>query len=333
MIYNFRIDRSGREEILRRLKEEKLLSQGWGGGEDGGLPVDQDDYVSKCASFYKLASTRIPTNLLRMRGLKDKDVLATPHLPQDGRTSIHLVDGDFPQCYDYLQNDPAHLNHRIRIKKSYGLDGNISIYNVHLVPWYGKLQWLRLPILPIGQFEASFGSIIRELEESPDARFEPSELGEYLDSESKAVIAHLKSRLGKISPSSGRVSFETICEHILKSAGYEIVEKHVFDRKGGDVDLRCVRSRSDLSPFEAGEVKLVVQVKKHKGTTDHQAVEQLLKMMEKEEREPDGCVLSLADGFTDKAQKLAENNGIVLMAGDDICKELLRIMFGGEALP
>ena len=30
MIYNFRFDKSQIEEILRRLREEKLLSQGWG---------------------------------------------------------------------------------------------------------------------------------------------------------------------------------------------------------------------------------------------------------------------------------------------------------------
>ncbi len=37
MIYQFRIDKSQRSEILRRLKEEDLLSQGWGGGETGAF--------------------------------------------------------------------------------------------------------------------------------------------------------------------------------------------------------------------------------------------------------------------------------------------------------
>ncbi|KPL00793.1 MAG: hypothetical protein AMJ91_03215 [candidate division Zixibacteria bacterium SM23_73_3] len=325
MIYNFRIDRSGVHKILRRLKEKKMLSQGWGGGEEANLRINQDSYVKKCSNFYTLASTRIPTNPLRMKDFKDGDIIVTPHLPENGKVSIHIVDGNFPECYDYLEKDPYHLNNRFKIKKSYGLDGNISIYNVGLASWYGKLQWLRLPVLPIEEFEASFEKIIQELEKKPDARFEVSELDEYLDSQLSYIIRRLKDSLNSISASNSNISFESICEHLLSSAGYRIEGRRIYDSTGGDVDLRCTRERTDLSPFEAGQTILFVQVKKHLGTTDEWAVKQLLKMIEKEP-EADGCVMSLADSFSKEAQTLADRNGILLMNGDTICRLLLRNM-------
>ena len=107
-------------------------------------------------------------------------------------------------------------------------------------------------------------------------------------------------------------------------AGYAIVRRNWYS-DGGDVDLQCARSRTDLSPFEAGQVNLFVQVKKYTGTTDDLAVRQVLKMMEKE-HSADGCVMSLGDDFTREATKLAEDNEILLMNGATICKLLLRLM-------
>ncbi len=325
MIYNFRIDRNRVSEILRRLREEHLLSQGWGGGENGGLQIDQGDYVLKCKDFYKLATTRIPTNLTRMRDFRDNDLIVTPHLPENGKVLIHIIDGDFPACYDYLNNDPCHLNNRFKVKKSYGLDGRISIYNARITSWYGKLQWLRLPVLPIDGFEAGFRYIVSELEERPDAEFQPSKLEDFLESIRSELLDHLKGRLSSVSASISEISFEAICEYLLSSYGYRIENRHLFDGAGGDVDFRCVRERSDVSPFETGQTILFTQVKKHEGTTDDWAVRQLLSMLEKEPA-ADGCVMSLADDFTDEAQLLAKQNGILLMNGRAICDLLLQAL-------
>jgi len=325
MIYNFRIDRSGVNEILKRLKDEKILSQGWGGGEEGDLRIDQENYVTKCREFYNLASTRIPTNLLRMKDFKDGDILVTPHLPENGKVSIHIVNGDFLNCYDYVEKDPFDLNNRFKIKKSYGLDGNISIYNAHLASWYGKLQWLRLPVLPIEGFEPRFKSVIEELERNPDSKFEISDLEEYLNDLLIELVKQLKKSLNLLSASASSISFESICKYLLTAAGYRIERSHVYDHRGGDIDFRCIRERIDLSPFEAGETVLFVQVKKHSGTTDESAVHQLLKMIEKEPV-ADGCVMSLGDSFSEKAQDLADKNGIHLMNGDAICRLLLKNM-------
>jgi hypothetical protein len=329
MIYNFRIDRTSRDEILRRLHgRESFLSMGWGGGENSDLRVDRDDYVAACKNFYKLETTRIATNLTGIRAFKDGDILVVPHLPEDGKVSIHLVEGDFPNCYAYLARDSCHLNNRIRIKCSYGLDGNIDAHNTALINWYGKLRALQYPILPIGQFESDFLDVIDRLNKNSKIEIGPSELQDFLDRLTESLLGRLRDELDHIAASGGETSFERICEHIVKSTGYRIERRNMYDSKGGDVDLRCSRQRSDSSPFEVGQAVLFVQVKKHKGKSDERPVKQLLKMI-KQEPTADGCVMSLADDYTDEAKELAEKNGILLLNGSSICQLLLKELAKG----
>lgn len=314
MVYNFRFDRDSRDEILDRLSTQKVLCQGWGGGPDGGLSLQKDDFVDATYKFYDLVSTRIPTNLCRMKEFKDGDLIVTPHLPDHGKVSVHIISGDFPSCYSYSESDGFHLNHQIHLKESYGLKGQISIYNTLLTPWYGKLQWLRLPVLAISEYEDIFSQIVEELRSSATASFSPSEISEYFESVTKRLLDDLKKNLRSMSPSSSNISFERVCEYLITAWGYKIVGRNIYDGQGGDVDLKFVRERSNISPFESGQVMLFVQVKKHDGVTDETAVRQLLNMMKKEPG-ADGCVMSLADGFTQEAIDLAVKEGILLLDG------------------
>lgn len=321
MIYNYRFDRRLLSEITERIRTNHVLSQGWGGGNDINLNIVNKDFVEKCTAYYELATTRVPSNLTRIRDFKRGDLLVIPHLPAHGKVSIHVIADDFPKCYNYVV-DKDHQNHLLSIEKSYGLDGSISIYHLGLTSWYGKLQWLRLPILPIPQHEVAFCNIIDEIEKSPTIKFEPSLLAEYLNSLREELIHKLNSKLQEIKPSGAEISFESVCEQLLKAAGYKISARNQYNSEGGDVDLHCVRDRSDVSPFEAGQTTLFVQVKKHTGNTDEWSVQQLLGMI-KQEPTADGCVMSLGDSFTQEAQELAEKNGILLMNGDVICQLLL----------
>lgn len=326
MIYNFRCDQNWGPDIVQRIRAEKRMSQGWGGGETN-LDLRREDFVQACLRLYQsdgMKSTRVPTNLLRIRALKDDDVLVTPHLPEYGKLIINVVDGDYPDCYEYVPNDETHQNHRIRVRSFYGLDGNIDIHNASVSAWYGKLQWLRLPVLPIPELQEAFESIIRELDKAPDRTFATSPLDVYLDGLLEKVLENMKTQLRTLNPSNSELSFEEVCNRLLMDAGYTIVRRNWYS-DGGDVDLQCARSRVDLSPFEAGQVNLLVQVKKYTGTTNDLAVRQVLKMMEKDQT-ADGCVMSLGDDFTPEATKLAEDNQILLMNGATICKLLLRMM-------
>ena len=327
MIYNIRHDKSQTAAIVKRISEEKQLSQGWGGGRGAELDLRQEDFIEKTVKCYELATTRIPSNLSRMTSFQDGDILVTPHLPAYGLVSIHVVDGAFPDCYHYETEDDEHQNHRVRLKRSVGLDGKISIYNEKLLPWYAKLQWLRLPVIPIPDFAGLFSAIVDEMAADASRQLSASELDEFIDELARKVEDLVTCELRSMPPSGGAISFERLCERLLESAGYKIEARNQFDRQGGDIDLRCTRSRSDTSPFEGGDVTLFVQVKKHKGETDEWAVGQVIKMIKAEEY-ADGCVMSVADGYTESAREYADGNGIVLLNKSAICSQVLSLLSG-----
>ena len=248
MIYNYRFDRDLLPDILQRLRSQGVLSQGWGGGVEQNLDIRNKEFVAQCAWYDELASTRIPTNLTRMRDLKRGDLLVVPHLPEQGKVSIHVVADDFPACYEYVSGDKTHQNHRIKIERSYGLDGNVSIHNLGLAHWCGKLPWFRLPIFPIPQFEAEFQYVIGQLEKTPGRSLEASKLSDYIEHLRQGVMEHLRLDLQQIRASIAEISFEAICEQLLHSAGYRVTARNQDHSAGGDVDLRlCARTLRHLA--------------------------------------------------------------------------------------
>ncbi len=325
MLYNFRIDADQRDEVLRRVRDERLLCQGWGGGESG-LDVRVPDFIAATRQAYALRTSRIPANLMRrISSFLDGDVLVTPHLPTYGAVSVHTVDGDFPNCYDPLTDDRRyHLNHRIRIRDSVGLNGEIPMGALTLGPWYAKVAWLRLPIMPMPQFERDFAHVLGEVRDTPDGRLDAADMERFLvDLTHRAHVA-VHDALASMRPSGGAVSFERLCEQILIHNGYEIVARNHYDRKGGDADLICERRRSDGSPFEDGVLRLYVQVKRHNVVTDEEPVKQLIRLLEVEGG--DGCVMTLADSFSNTAKTLAKQKEIRLIARPELEVLLLGLL-------
>ena len=252
-------------------------------------------------------------------------MVIVPHLPEYGTVSVHVVDGDFPNCYSYDVSDDTHQNHRIVLKDSFGLGGEISIYNEKLLAWYGKLKSLRLPVLPIPEFGEIFSDVVTAVRAEGACRYDPSELDDFLNRVSQVVRGVVTQELLSMPPSGSAISFESLCERLLKANGYEIEARNQYDRHGGDVDLRCKRSRRDTSIFEGGDVTLFVQIKKYTGETKADAVRQVLTMIEREPQ-ADGCVMSMAEDFTSEAQLLAEGNGIVLLNRHEICGLLMPLL-------
>ena len=324
MIYNFRHEKTLSDEITQRLKEHNELSQGWGGGVDCNLDLRKPDFVENCVAYHELKRTNVPSNLTRISALTDGDLIVTPHLPKEGRLSIHIVKGDFPNCYRYDKNDDSHQNHRILVKQSIGLGNEINIYNKDLIRYRTALRRLQYPVLEIPEF-GEFFDIVEKFPRDPNKRSDASSLEQYLANLVNDITAALTENLRNIWPAGGEISFENLCERVLVSNGYKIVRRHWYDRQRGDVDLVCQRSRDELSVFKGREDLLYVQVKKHRDQTDEEAVNQLLRMMNPDSK-ADGCVMSLADGFTDDAKSLAKNNGIVLLNKNQICSLLLPLL-------
>lgn len=303
-----------------------MLSQGWGGGLEHSLSLERSDYVGATKRAYSLRSTRLATNLSRIAQFRDGDVIVTPHLPREGCVAIHIVDGDFPACYEYQAGDKTHQNHRIRVRESFGLDGNIFMRNAELGAWYSKLPWLRLPVLAIGQYESLFLQLLAELRDDPSKSFGVSELTDFLDLLAQKVEHLVHSELEHMPPSAGKCSFESLCAYVLQEQGYTVSRKNMYDGTGGDVDIVCERNRSDNSPFEIGRTKLYVQVKRHFGVTDHGGVNQLRQMIQK--ADADGCLITLADTFSESARTLADADAIRLIDGHEFSQFVLQLIAG-----
>lgn len=321
MIYNFRFDRDRREIIFDRLQSRGELCQGWGGGLDSNHDLRGEQFEKQTVETYDMSNTNVATNLTTIRDFEDGDWLVTAHLPENGTVSIHEVKDDFPDCYEYVNSDDTHLNHRIRIRQSWGLDGNISVDHWRLSPWKAKLRWFRLPVISISGVAGGFREIVSALQENPGQTFEESDRDEYLGELKSHLVSETRSQLERIAPSESGISFEEVALFLLESAGYNKKRGNYYDGEGGDVDV--VLNRADVTPFENDETRLFVQIKKHTGQTGKQAVEQVLQMMN---QEPDagGCVITLADGFTTEARELAERNGIVLIDGPTTCRLLMQ---------
>lgn len=321
MIYNFRHDRDRTQEIAERIRREKQVSQGWGGGISENLGLHTEDFVSNTCSFYRLRTTRIATNLSRMKDFRNDDILVLPHLPEYGAVSLHIVDGDFPSCYEYDSSDPTHQNHRIKVKRSFGMNGEISVWNVALAPYHAKLRWLRLPVLPTPQFKSIFAQLVETLSAGSggQAQFGASELDDFLRDMARSVVAEATRKMREMPASGGAISFEALCERIVVGSGYRVVGRNRYSREGGDLDLICQR---DGTVFETGDVTLCIQIKKHEEETGAAAVNQVVGMLE-DRPGADGCVMSVADGFTEEAQEVARNHGIVLLSRHGICRLLM----------
>ena len=284
------------------------------------LALSRTDFVAATQAEYHMPTRRVPNSLTRVKSFRDGDLLVTPHLPGHGQVSIHVVNGEYPDCYKYVPDDGEHLNHRIRVRASYGLEGNISMRYLVLGPWYAKVSAWRLPIVKIPRFNSLFTRLQQQLSAAPEDSLAPSTLDDFRDDLAEAARELIASRLKELPASHGAFSFEAVCGDVITASGYEIERRNHY-ADGGDADFVCRRTSGDASPFgERG--RLFVQVKRHAGTTGVHAIEQVIKAADG--KDADMCVITLADEFNDAAIKLADDNGVVLIAGLEVCQLVLQ---------
>ena len=102
-----------------------------------------------------------------------------------------------------------------------------------------------------------------------------------------------------------------------------ILSKNYSDKQG-DCDVEAV--------FPTLKLTVSVQCKKHAGTTDDWAVRQINDYADNRNKEDDddnwthiSWVVTLADGFTDEALRLAKEKRVTLISGEEFCRLLLSV--------
>ncbi len=317
-IFNFRIDRNNRS-ILQEKLSSNILAMGWGGGNIENLDLRQNGNIhSKFKNVYKdRISIRRINSILKIRQFKDGDIIIIPHMPKNGKFIIGIVNGNFPECYDYDENNKSHLNHKINLKKIYGLNNNLDIHNVKVHPWYAKLKWMRLPIYPLHRYKDIFLDLIKELENDETSVLNYSKLGEYIDVIRNKVKDNIRNEFKNIDPSNSAINFENICKTVIESFGYELKRKN-HHKNGGDADLifTMISDEQEQHPFIQTNDHLYVQIKKHTGQTGVEPITQLLKILKEDGVDAQGCAITLGT-FSEEAQALAESNDIILCEGDE----------------
>lgn len=135
-IVNFRVDTNNLKEVVKRLEDNKI-SMGWGGGN---VNLDLRNTVDFRKAYKNITNRRI-NSIMKIKSFKDGDIIVVPKIPKNGKFIIGFVDGNFPNCYEYVENDQTHLNHCIKLKKVYGLKSELDIHNVeNFNRLYGLLE-------------------------------------------------------------------------------------------------------------------------------------------------------------------------------------------------
>ena len=322
-IYTIRTDRTSKDLLMKNLKENEI-SMGWGGGiTDTDLDASKETFRENIVKVYKDITPRRIGNLARgLTEIKENDILMIPNLPEAGKFIVGVAEKD---PYRHDKEDDSHLNHRIKLKEIYGLDGKLDMKNEKVSEWYAKLWGMRLPIYPNYHHHECIENLLEGLRTGKIKELEISELEEYLEKLHKKCIEEMKKELLKTAPHIGPLSFERICEKIMEFHGYKISSRNKYDRKGGDADL--IASKEAASPFEREIERIYIQIKKHSikiGKTDKKAIEQVWKIMEDEKNDM-GCVMSLGE-FDKEAKDYAEEKEIILIPGDEICRMLLQVI-------
>lgn len=320
-ILNFRVDTNFLKELVKRLEENKI-SMGWGGCS---VNLDLRNPVDFRKVYNNITNRRI-NSILKIKRFKDGDIIVVPKIPTNGKFIIGIVDGDFPNCYDYIENDQTHLNHCIKLKKVYGLKSELDIHNVKVHEWYAKLGYMRLPIYPLYKYNKIFNELINEIENDEVSLLRSSKLGDFVEEIRTDIHNKIRIALEKMSPSNSDISFENVCKKIIESFGYRCIGNN-HHANGGDADLiftiEDVESDSLNNPFIMKEKKLYVQVKRHLGNSGKKAVEQIVKIIKEDRVESvQGCAITLGI-FNDDAELIAEENEIILINGNELIDLLI----------
>jgi hypothetical protein len=130
--------------------------------------------------------------------------------------------------------------------------------------------------------------------------------------------------LNSFSPSA----FESLVKTVFLNAGFEVISRNKFDKKGGDADLVLTRSIPLISDFaDDFSLKVYVQIKK-KRDIDHgdvAGVEQLIRISENDNNAMK-ILLSSASCFTEKCRALAKENKVILINGNQFMTMAVRYL-------
>ena len=296
--------------------KEGRLRQGWG---VSGLALTQFDGGRVDKAQWEAAHREVPdwgdpspkrfAILTRMLQLGPGDVVVVPKMPQPDQFTIarvrgrylfemprdrddygHIipVDPDSIRTFDYRADDEAFLISGLFARANHWAAVSFCTATEHL-----------RAVLRLLKRESSLTA--KSLSELSQAA---------VDRAFKAAATSLQDQIATWNGPR----FEDAVRQAFHEQHYEVKDHLHYDGRGGDVDI-LVSPPARHGLFQPEEIAVQVKWKQGVDSHDADAVEQIIKWAESQESNAVKYVISSASSFTENTQRLAAENGVVLIGG------------------
>lgn len=320
-VYVFRIDYVNENEFIRDELLQGRLRQGWGPVplNPGGI----DDYAPD--SFVAGISARWPGTsaeeaearyniLYPMLQMGPGDLVVVPKFPEPFGRSFAIAQVTGP--YRFSATDRDDYGHCIPIDavtlKVFDHDESLDAKRVS-----AKFTSYRRAVNNVwheGFIQAVWDLWNGSTEGRPIGKDWTTDLQE-------RTLEHARSTLVDLPPGA----VEQLVAQAFEEAGYTFMGRHQFDRQGGDADLVLSVRLPLLSDLQSTALKVFVQVKKRDGEdqSDADGLEQLERIAADEPMALK-VLFSTAPTFSEEAQAIAQEKGIILIGGNEAVALLAR---------
>ena len=323
-VYVFRI--STGNEYKRKELSAGVLRQGWGVEnlqlvEKDGTIVDENTWIERWPEYWgdDEKSKRGRYKILKpMLDMKEGDMVIIPKYPDwDTLTIAKIKEG-----YKYdLNEKEGDFGHEVKI------DIDKARYFAYNANEHSKLIHSKMR-----SYQSAINRVHMEKIKKAVMTLSEMESDKTIKDISKIVKSSffentkfLKDKLFDTRPND----IEKLTEEIFTKAGYALISKNSYDRKGGDADLIFQKNLDIISEFSSNDVdyRVYVQVKKKQGEDSNplEGIEQLMKITEKEEGNFSKVLVSTSE-FSKHTQAKAREEDIVLIGGDSLIKLILKYL-------
>ncbi|MCR5629976.1 restriction endonuclease [Eubacterium sp.] len=348
--YVFRIHTGEKFEFIREELKAGRLRQGWGAK---GMAID--DSVEKFIQAWndkwgkedssEDRKKRKYNNLAKMKEISVGDYIIIPKISiQDGYEAPwrYFTVAKCKKEYEFkLPEKYDDFGHVIEVEVLFSCSYK---YNKDSLLVSGKFRAYQYSINNVwnDSFKKSIDNLIEENKENKISCDYVSKTLMYTIASSvsekyEEMIESVKISLGQLSPQT----FENIISELFEKNNFVKIGGNDYDGNGGDIDITLGFDDKLLlgNIFKVSETivspNINIQAKKKPGEDhyDYKAVEQLINRRKSKGREmmlDINIVIDLADDFQDATKKLAEDNNIILINGNQFASLVIQFGLGGE---
>jgi Holliday junction resolvase-like predicted endonuclease len=318
----FRQNEADRKILYQELLKGRLR-QGWGFSQDFSLYQEKRNFIKsyQTVTNCSVENAQKQWNVLsKMLFIKEGDTIVIPKQPNHNHFLIAKAKQapNCHTCYDFADSleNTTDYRHIIHIDPE-------SIREVHydspLTPLIVKRLLKSIAYSGPVNFvrNKDFKQAITEINFSDEKETlaEPHPLHKKLQRIEYTLYEEWVKTVRNLTPSD----FEKLVKKFMKDNGFIVLKSNTYDRKGGDIDLLCSKEIPVSTPFESINLTYCIQIKKHQNLTDSTGVHQLVKMEKNLNLDESNVVqkilISLADGFTNECETLAEDKKVALIKG------------------